>query len=211
MQINAKSIPIWFVAAFVPMVLSQLARLQQTTASGWLLCDYSGRIGALLLLAAIPSARAVAYRRQSVRTSWWETGLWIVGLPVLFCTFCHWISHVVNRLIPHTSLGYYYPPHGWLHLFDLTLGLALVSFHEEVIFRRCAREIFPSFCGNGTRLVIFSAILFAAYHWTTGLGNIIATFIFGVGAMIGFRRTEALWPMVAAHFLTDFFRFAGIF
>ena len=207
---RAKFIPLWFIAAFVPMVASQVIRLHQTSPLYWLLCDYSGRIGALLILAAIPAARAVAFRPQRLLTSWWETALWIVGLPVLFGTVCQWVSHSINYLIPHTLLGLFPAPQGWLNVFDLTAGLTLVAYHEETIFRRCAREVFNPVCGDGAIMVVLTSLLFAAYHWTTGLGNIAATFIFALFAMLGLRRTGALWPLVMAHFLTDFVRFTGI-
>ena len=48
---------LWFAAAFVPMVGSQLLRLQQSDPLVWAACDYAGRLGALAVLAAIPAAR----------------------------------------------------------------------------------------------------------------------------------------------------------
>jgi len=211
MATRTKSIPLWFIAPFIPMVGSQLLRLYQTTPLGWLICDYSGRIGALLVLAAIPAARAVAFRRQRLQTSWWETALWIIGLPVLFCTTCQMVSIGVNDLIPHTTLGVYLPPTGWLNVFDLTAGLTLVAYQEETVFRRCAREVFGAVWGNGVIMILLTSLLFAAFHWTTGLGNVAATFIFGIAIMLCLRRTGALWPLVVAHFITDFVRFTEIF
>ena len=44
--------PIWFVAAFIPMVASQVLRLHQHDPGGWLFWDYAGRLGGLAVLAA---------------------------------------------------------------------------------------------------------------------------------------------------------------
>jgi hypothetical protein len=35
--------------------------------------------------------------------------------------------------------GSYPESRSWLYFTDLTLGLALVAYSEEIIFRRCAR------------------------------------------------------------------------
>src|SRR5712672_1907068 len=46
--------PLWFMAALIPMVASQVVRLQQLDPAAWIAWDYAGRLGALAVLAAIP-------------------------------------------------------------------------------------------------------------------------------------------------------------
>jgi hypothetical protein len=200
---SSRAFPIWFILAFLPMLVSQIIRLQQDTALAWLLCDYAGRLGTLLILFSIPQARVVAFRTQALRTSWWETTLWIIGMPLFSFTIEHWISSGINGWIPNTALGRYPEAEGGLWLFDVTVGVALVAFHEEILFRRCARAVFGPMVGDGAWMVILTSLLFAAYHWWTGLGNIAAVFIFGLYAMLFLRRTGAIWPLVVGHFLTD--------
>ena len=53
-----------------------------------------------------------------------------------------------------------------------------------------------------------SALLFAAYHWWTGLGNVTLAFLFGIVAMIAYRRCRTLWPVVVGHYLADLVSFA---
>src|SRR6516164_580027 len=48
-----------------------------------------------------------------------------------------------------------------------------------------------------------TAVLFGAYHWWTGVGNIIEALLMGVLLMLFYRRSSALWPVVLAHYLTD--------
>jgi membrane protease YdiL (CAAX protease family) len=211
MPARAKDFPYWFIGVLAVLVTSQVFRLFQTDAVYWTLCDYSGRIGALALLWFVPTARATAYQRQPLRTTWWETALWIIGLIVLFDTVCQWMRHAVDAAIPGTKLGGYPILEGWFYLFDLTFGLLLVAVQEEVVFRRCAREVFGGYWGQGAVMILLSALLFSAYHWTTGLGNMVAVFIFGVYAMLFLRRTGALWPLIVAHFLNDFVQFSGLF
>jgi hypothetical protein len=190
------------------MVISQIIRLDQYSPLAWLFWDYAGRIGALFVLLAFPQARAIAFQRQPLRTSWWETILWVVGMALLSLTVTHWISEDINAWMPGTALGGYPKVQGELWLFDMTVGVALVGFHEEILFRRCARAVFRPWVGDGARMVILTAFLFAAYHWWTGLGNIASVFVFGIYAMLFLRRTGAIWPLVLGHFLTDAIAFS---
>jgi uncharacterized protein len=198
------SSPFWFLLAFVPMVASQIARLYQTTALGWIICDYSGRLAALAILAAIPAARAAAFRPQQRRAPWWEIAVWVIVLATGYHAFSGWLASKVDSWVPNTLLGLYYPPDGWLRYFDLVFGLGLVAFHEEIIFRRCARSVFNPGAGDGVRMIIITSLLFAVYHWTTGLGNIVSVFFFGIYMMCFYRRSGLLWPLVLAHFVADF-------
>lgn len=203
MQGKKGAIPIWFVAPFIPMVASQLVRLHQTTPFNWLLCDYSGRIGALLVLAAIPSARTVAFRRQPLLAPWWETVLWMAGFVGLFTTLEPRLIQWIDSCVPDLRLGYYPAPGGWLRLVDLTFGITLIGCHEEIVFRRCARAVFSPICGDGAWMVVATSLLFSAYHWWAGIGTIVNTLLFGLCAMLFVRRTGALWPVVVSHSLYD--------
>ncbi|HVZ01510.1 MAG TPA: CPBP family glutamic-type intramembrane protease [Dongiaceae bacterium] len=48
-----------------------------------------------------------------------------------------------------------------------------------------------------------SALLFAAYHWWTGIPNMLYAALFGALAMQLYRRTGVLWPAVALHYFAD--------
>ena len=188
------------------MVLSQIIRLHQTSAVGWLICDYAGRTGALLLLAAIPAARVIAFRRRPLLISWWETMLWIILLVAVFTTVEPWLVDYGKQWLPNIQLGRYPSLLGSLRIFDLTAGLTLVAYQEEIVFRRCAREAFAGW-GDASMIGV-TAFIFAAYHWWSGFANMIGVFAFGVCAMLLLRRTGALWPVVIAHFLVDLIHFS---
>jgi hypothetical protein len=55
---------------------------------------------------------------------------------------------------------------------------------------------------DGYALVVVTSILFGAYHWWTGIGNIVEAVLIGVLLMLFYRRSAALWPIVLAHYLT---------
>jgi CAAX protease family protein len=198
--------PGWFAAAFIPMIASQIVRLHQHDAASWLLWDYIGRLGGLAVLAAIPSARAVAFRRSERRLPLSEIALWVAGIVLADIYLTSW-TRSINAAFPMTVLGNYPRPDGWLRTFDLVFGLALVAFSEEIVFRRCAGCVLQRRLHDGWLLVLATALLFGGYHWWTGLGHVIGNTIVGAFFMLFYRRSGALWPVVLAHYLTDLYFF----
>ena len=195
---------VWFVAALLPMIASQILRLHQHDAAIWLFWDYTGRLCGLAVLAAIPAARAVAFRREVRRLPLWKIASWVAGI-VLVCIGLVGLGRIINATLPMTVLGGYPRPHGWLRLVDLTFGLALVAFSEEIIFRRCARHMLQPNLSDGSLLVLVTSLLFGAYHWWTGLGNMIGVSITGALFMLFSQRSGALWPVILAHYLVDLY------
>jgi hypothetical protein len=202
------SAPAWFLAALIPMVASQFVRLHQLDPGTWIFWDYAGRLGGLAVLAAIPSARAVAFRRQRLRMALWKVALWIAGIVVGDHYLGGWARRTINTVLPATVLGVYPQPSGWLYLVDVVFGIALVAYSEEIVFRRCARHLFQIYLGDGYVSVFVASFLFGAYHWWTGVGGIVEAAMMGVLLMLFLRRSEALWPVVLGHYLTDIVDFA---
>jgi hypothetical protein len=200
--------PLWFVAALVPMVASQIIRLQQSDPATWIFWDYAGRLGALAVLGAVPSAQTVTFRRERLLLAWWEVALWIGGIVLADHYLGGWFRRTINTALPATVLGGYAKPNGWLYTVDVVFGLALVAYSEEVVFRRCARQLFQTYLGDGYALVAATSLLFGAYHWWTGVGNIVEAALMGVLLMMFYRQSAALWPVVLGHYLTDIVDFA---
>jgi len=76
------------------------------------------------------------------------------------------------------------------------------------VFRRCARYLFEIYLNDGYAMVVVTSILFGAYHWWTGIGNIIEAVLIGILLMLFYRRSATLWPVVLGHYLTDIADFA---
>lgn len=197
-----------FLTALSAMVGSQILRLYQSDAAAWLAFDYGGRILALAVLAAIPAVRAVAFRTAPLAIPWWEVALWIAAVVLVDKYPGDWLRSAIDAVVPGTRLAGYPRIEGGLRLFDLTFGLALVAVNEEVMFRRCAKEILAPRLGEGTVMVLAAALIFAAYHWWTGVGNIVSVAVTGVVLMVFFLRARALWPAMLAHYLTNVVSFA---
>lgn len=197
---------VWFVAALLPMIASQILRLHQHDAASWIFWDYTGRLCGLAVLAAIPAARAVAFCHEARRLPFWKVALWVAGILLVSIGLIG-TGRMINAAFPITVLGGYPRPQGWLRLVDSTFGLVLVAISEEIIFRRCARFVLRPRLGDGFFLVLATSLLFGAYHWWTGLGNMIGVSITGALFMLFYQRSGVLWPVVLAHYLVDLYFF----
>jgi len=206
----ARSIPmpLWFAAVLFPMVVSQIVRLQQSDPAAWIVSDYAGRLGALAVLCAIPAARKIAFRSEPLRIARSEVTIWIVGIVLVDLFWGGWIRRTIDGVLPATVLGAYPEVQGWLHVFDIFLGLGLVALSEEIVFRRCARHLLKSYLDDGYALVLATSFLFGAYHWWTGFGNIGEAVVIGGLLMTLYRRSGALWPAVFGHYVADMVNFA---
>ena len=109
--------------------------------------------------------------------------------------------------MPLRPLGIYPRLDGWLRDFDLVIGLGLVAYSEELLFRRCARAVFVPWLGDGKAMILATALLFGAYHWWTGPWNALAAMATGALLMQLYRRANVLWPAVVAHYCIDLFIF----
>jgi len=138
----------------------------------------------------------------------WKVALWIAGIVVADHYLGGWARRTINTALPASVLGVYPQPSGWLNWVDVVFGLALVAYSEEIVFRRCARHLFQTYLGDSYLLVFITSLLFGAYHWWTGVGNIIEATMMGVLLMLFIRRSAALWTVVLGHYLTDIVDFA---
>jgi CAAX protease family protein len=193
----------WFLLALAPAVASQVVRMGQTDPLAWLAWDYAGRLGTLIVLAVLPAARIVAFAREERRVSWLELAIWVACLLAFELIIGRSITSVIDAAIPETRLTAGSSPPEWLYAVDVTFGVALVAYQEEVVFRRCARAVLSKGLSGRTAMVIASALLFGSYHWSRGLGTIVSAILFGVVAMTFYLRAGVLWPLVLVHYVTD--------
>jgi len=199
---------IWFSAALLPMAAAQLLRLQQSEPALWLLCDYAGRLGMIAVLLAIPMARSRVFRRGFASVGLLEIAGSIVVLCLIYFVVIRTTQTALSYLVPLPRAGFYPTTQGLLYWFDITAGLLLVAFSEELLFRRVARIALGSILGDGWRMIAATAILFGAYHWWTGVWGALSAAIIGCLFMVFYRRAGVLWPVVAAHYTVDLIAFS---
>jgi membrane protease YdiL (CAAX protease family) len=200
-----RPIVVWAIAAIGLNVLAQIVRLKQTDPAYWLFWDYAGRLAVLAVLAVHPSVRAAVYRRERLKISLAIVINWGLLLIPLFIAI-RIAGSIYTAYLPELRLGGYPRPEGWLLLFDLTAGIALVALHEEILFRRAMRDVLAS-RGGGRAMAVVSGMLFGAFHWWTGIPSMVGAGIFGYVAMRIYCRSGALWPLVVIHYLADLWFF----
>ncbi len=93
---------------------------------------------------------------------------------------------------------------------DLTVGLLLVGFVEELVFRAAAYRVLSRYTRSPTVIVVVSAILFGLIHWSLGLHVVVVASVIGAVFMIVYLRTRRLLPIALAHFVVNFVDFAGV-
>jgi membrane protease YdiL (CAAX protease family) len=200
---SASRFPLWFGLAMLPMVASQLLRLQQSEPGWWLVCDYAGRLGMIAALAAMPQARQVAFVRVPAKLDSGQIAIWIIMLVLLEYFVLRFPPAALTHYFPPARFGLYPRFDGALYWFDITAGLLLVAYSEELLFRRCARISFGSWLGDGWKMVIATSIFFGAYHWWSGIWNVLGATIAGFLFMSFYRRSGALYPVVIVHYIFD--------
>jgi hypothetical protein len=201
--ISAQSDWVWFLFALVPAVVAQIIRTQLSDPGAWIACDYAGRVGTLAILAMVPAARSVAFAREALAVTRFELVIWVACLLAFELIIARSIAWVIDVMTPGTRLTTLPQLSTWLYALDMTFGLALVAYQEEVVFRRCARAVLGKCFGHGITMVIASALLFGSYHWSRGLGTVISAVLFGIVAMTFYLRAGVLWPLVLVHYVTD--------
>lgn len=188
--------------AVVVMVASQFVRMAQTAPELWLAVDYAGRLLSLAVLMA-PGARPIAFRREQRRVSVPESAAWVVALVIFYELVLNWFGSRVDAMSPGTALASIPALKGAPLLLDLTLGLALVAVHEEIVFRRVARAMLKPLFGNGVVMALLSSIPFGLYHWQFGVDSMVSAGLFGACAMLIYLRVGSIVPVMVAHYFVN--------
>jgi hypothetical protein len=95
-----------------------------------------------------------------------------------------------------------------LFALDMTLGLGLVAVSEEIVFRGVALSALKPFTRNPVVILLVSSLIFALIHWSTGLGNILDSFAYGLLFMAVTLRTGSIVPATVIHYCLDFYLLA---
>ncbi len=191
-------------------ILNDFLFLLDAHYSTWLIIDYSIRIftlGAIFLLYKeyILSASMLYLHAYSLKkTLKYGLGFSLIGILLFRIIETHFtfINFYDGIHFPEITNPFW----AW---FDLTAGLILVAFSEELLLHSYFYALFKERFKE-RELILFSALLFAAIHWSNDLSNILGVFLWGLIAMKILIKTQSIWPLILAHFLTDFVLFAEV-
>lgn len=191
-----------------PFFLNDIAFMATETAPGWLAADYGSKILALaILFAAAPLRRAVAGTAAPPRAIPEACVLTVVAAAAIIAA--DWLLRVPVNIEIESWVLFTYPAldSPVLYWTDITFGLALTAFSEELVFRGLfARLMAPIFPG-ALAMTVASAVVFALIHWSHGVTAMAVAFLAGLVLMALYRRTGSLLPAMAAHYLVDVWDF----
>jgi membrane protease YdiL (CAAX protease family) len=195
-----------------PAFLNDFLYMHADTVSDWLTADYGSKLLILVLILIIPDTRravADAWNLTTLKTRpWSDTLAWTLIVAGLVITAFIYLKPPLDGLAPDMRL-FIYPdiPDPAVYAFDLSAGLALTAITEELAFRGLMRRVIEKLTTSTVIIVLVSAMVFAAIHWSNGLGNLVISFIAGGLLMVLYLRSDSLWPPVVAHYLTNLILF----
>ena len=194
--------------ALAPAYLNDFLYMRATSVFDWLSADYGSKILIVALILVFPDTRraiADAWNWHELRRQYWVTvAAWTVAVAAITVTAFIHLKPPLDALAPKMAL-FDYPDidDRAVYLFDLTAGLVLTAFAEELGFRALVQRAIERFTASIAANVLVSALLFSLIHWSNGLGSLSVTYIAGVLLAVLIMRTRSLWPAVAAPYLAD--------
>jgi len=178
----------------------------------WFLVDYIFRIiviGVLILM--IKKERLKIEDLGFIRIKIDKLVIWIISLSILSILLNNTLWRILYKILPKTQ-QMFFPSYdnNLIKVFDLSIGIMLVAFTEEIVFRSCYLLILKDKIKSNILIIIISCIVFGMIHWSLGLHAIVAAAIWGIMPMVSLIATNSIWPAIVAHYLTDFVAFSGI-
>lgn len=198
------------VAALVALTyVNDLVFLETETYRSWLAADYAFRVVTLAVIVLSPPLRAacrafLAWPRPHALA----LGL-VVALAVAGGLAEAFIGGPIQSAFEETRLFVYpEPDSAVLKAIDLTLGLVLVATSEEFVFRVLLPVALLPLVRSPTAIVLATAVLFGAMHWSGGLGQVVTAAVIGALFMVSVFRAGSVWPALIAHYGLNVLAFA---
>lgn len=181
----------------------------------WISYDYVKRIFILAFIYSQPAFRQAIVETLVLPWSRHEgAGLGLIRLAAIVIALCiaQFFIEVVRLpsyvVLPDIRTSY--PPQiipPVLIWFDLIVGLMLVSFSEECVFRTIIYDALKKRNFSNGVIIAVSSVLFGLLHLSAGLPNTFSAMATGVFFMIVFIKTRSLWPTLVAHYVINYWYF----
>lgn len=191
-----------YILSIVPFFLNDFSNINSIDYERWVLIDYACRIGVLAFLGVMVLSK---------KLSWVELGVSFhrkdrIILWTLFLSVMAFLYYALSSLwlAPFDAVGMVskvaYDRQSLLFWVDMTFGLGLVAVSEELIARGLALAALRELTENKAVILLVSSLVFALFHWSTGLKNIIDCFAYGCLFMGVTMRTKSIIPACVVHF-----------
>jgi membrane protease YdiL (CAAX protease family) len=207
----AGALPI--LLAIAPYFLNKLIYIAFPNYWAFAATDYLDRLFTLsvlyLVLRRTTVTLPVPWRltwptaRDALATAIGTIGL--IAADVLSAQIVQWLDDLSGRLTRYPE-----PPVPAATFVDDSFGMLLTGFSEEAIFRFYLINVLLLRGRSLAGSVILSTMIFAAIHWSYGLGSV--AFAAGAGLLLAaiFLTTRSLTAPVLIHALYDTAYFAGV-
>lgn len=199
-----------YLISIIPFILNDFSSVYASPYSQWVLVDYACRLAVLGFVAVMVGRRSLApgdlflsFKGKGALAYWalllaaMSYGYHLASGPWLAPLDGVWSVSTVA-----------YDRGAALFALDMTLGLGLVAVSEEIVFRGLALSALKTFTRNPVVILLASSLVFALIHWSTGLGNILDSFAYGLLFMAVTLRTGSIVPATVIHYNLDFYLLA---
>ncbi len=175
----------------------------------WLFVDYMVRIAALVVIIYLIRARTATARDFGLMPMALKQGVfWSILLSITGVLIDQAGADLLARVSPIMKQAAYPSiTNPYIKTFDLTVGVALVSITEELIFRAYFYSVLKGVIKKTGVLIAVSCVVFGFSHWSLGWNIIITATVWSILPMYVMVRTGSVVPALIAHYVTDFAAF----
>lgn len=175
----------------------------------WILTDYAFRILVLLALAAPILKKETDLRSLGFkRLDFAPLVLWTLVLTLLNAFPITYLMDILRNTYPGQSLIHFPEINNkFLKYFDLSFGLILVAFSEEVLFRGYYVVLLKKYLKSNAAVMIISSVCFGLIHWGLGWIDVIETSSWGLIVIYSVYRSGSIYPAILSHFFINFIFF----
>lgn len=196
-----------FLLVALPFFLNDFGNMAVTTFQQFIVFDYIAVKAVPLAILGWGLRRGIitladlGLKRLPLKTF----GAWLAVLLFFSLIQDEWIMAQMARVLPSLKLVTL-PIDEKSSLFpmDCFLGLSLVAFCEEIIFRGLAFTVLRERFKTPLGFYLATSAIFGLIHWSVGLPAVLNAGIIGAMFMPAMVRTGSVWPQIVAHFVVDF-------
>jgi len=197
--------PVVLALAYLPYYLNDFVNIWITDYVAWVWLDYAQRLVAVAV--AFWALRRGDVSRTDLgldRIPWPSFLKWSAVTAAAAMAYLYLSECILAPYFPKGSLGSVpFDPDSPLFTFDLTFGLLLVGFSEELVCRGLTLSVLKKRLPIPA-VYIASALLFSLMHWSLSTHTLVDAFVYGLILVPATLVTGTIWPGVVVHFLVNF-------
>ena len=200
------------ILLFLPFYLNDLTNIFVGDWRLWLLIDFiSVKLLPLGVLAWLIRTGEVGFSSLGLKIPSAVPFFFVLAVGALAGVFIDQNGYLLTKWcsgVPFGRMPWITAP-AWRWA-DLTVGLALVSIVEELVFRGYLRVFLSRYTQRAWLVIGISAIAFGFIHWSGGWQQIVTTCLVGAVFMALYLRTHCLPAIMVSHYLVNFVDFSRV-